>query len=213
MSFDVEVVRVAVVQEEPRLAFRLGFDEARDVFECREMVLGQFPADVSVIGIRLQEGRHIGTFGSRRNELAVFDVEPLAERIPDVKPGTVLEELGGVERLSPGPSGRGGGGLEEPCFTDDRIAGTQLLQDGDGGAFDFGLELVAPFDDLLGALFVEGHLRKGRTGRRYGRVFEEALQLLFLVLRDRLSRHRSLLFKVIPICRESGQKQVLTCNL
>ena len=196
LARDVEDVRVAVIEQESLLSFRLGLDEARDVFQGREMALRQFPADVPVVSVLLEEGRDVGTFGSRRNELAVFDVEPFAERIPDIEPGTVLVELGGVERLGPGRSVHHGDGPEEPRFADDGVALRNAPERVDRRLFDVGLELVASLDSELSGVLVEfrHYLFQSGLHRARDEVLEELLQLPVLVFRDRLGRHRTLLF-------------------
>lgn len=179
--FDVEDVPVAIIQEEPRLAVGLGLDEARDVFQGREMALRQFPADVPVVSVLLEEGRDVGTFGSRKNELAVFDVEPFAERIPDIEPGTVLVELRRIEGLRPCRNGGLGDGLEKRGFGEQRILGADLLQGVDDCPFDFSFEYVEMPDDQLGNVFAEKvRLSHCRFGSTFSGIHNETNDLPFL---------------------------------
>lgn len=180
-ALDVEDVRVVIVHEEPRLAFQLSFDETRDVLEGREVLLRQFLADVLVVGVRLEEQGHVGTFGSRRDGLAVFDVEPFAEQVTDVKAEPVLEELGGIEGIGPCFRSGRGDGFEELGFNEHRIARAELPQGIDGCLFDENLEPVATRDDQLSTVLVEKvRLSHCRFGSTFGGVCDETHELLLL---------------------------------
>lgn len=195
-ALDVEDVRVAVIEQESLLSFRLGLDEARDVFERRKVLVRELLPDVLVVSVRFEGGRHVGTRRGAFQNRSRFDIEAVAERIPDVEPGTGLVELGRTEGLRPRRNGGGCNGLEEPRFVEHRIALRDATERVHHRLFDICFELVPALDGKLAGVFVElgqDLFQCGLNGAR-GEVFQELLELALLVFRDRLSRHRTFLF-------------------
>ncbi len=125
-ALDVEDIRVAVVEEQTRLAARLCLDQGCDVFQRGEVVFRQFLPDVSVVGVRFEERGYIGTCRGRIHRLPGVDVEAIGEGVVDVEAGAGLVELGRYEGLRPCRNGRLGDGLEEPGFRELRVAGTTI---------------------------------------------------------------------------------------
>ena len=104
-ALDVEDVRIAVVEQEARLAVGLCFDEACDVFERGQMRFRQLLADVLVVGVRFEERGHVGTFGCRIHRLPDTQFEAVCEGVVDVEAGAGLVELRCIEGLRPGWNG------------------------------------------------------------------------------------------------------------